>query len=241
MLDKELFENIFEIKAPWRITRIEKQLKQKRVDIWIEKGAEKKRMGEWLKRNFSLLEHSQTCIWQHFTVGECRIYIHAVPMREAHLFPWLGEEGIPFTHALTRRIVELLSERLSYRAICSLQDVDLQDVWLVKHALDKGELTLGVAQSSAHQERKNVMADSAATEADDRIPPIEDPVWLKVLSNDVDIKIRQLGLQLLVSRVRKQFHNANDDDTRLLRMNELRKYFVKHEQFLQYELKQMVA
>jgi len=182
--------------------------------------------------------NNDVAIWQHLSFGECRVYIHA-SLSEDRSVAWLGEKGMPFSRSLSRRVVELFSERLSYRAICSLLDVDLDDIWAIKHALDNGDLQLGDSLSPTHLERKANLKEQTHTQKSSRVPAIEDTIWIQVINNSIDLNVRQLGLKLLLNRVRTQFHHANDDETKMLRVNELRKYFVKHEHFLQYELKQM--
>lgn len=262
MLDKIFCEKVLNIEAPWHITKVSMDQDQKRVDIWIEFSQNKKKLWfnsggnfEAIKKNKNIVEG----VWQHLGYGDCRTYIHAaVPENsEVSLASWAGQSDLPFSHALSRRILELLSERLSYRSICGLLNVDLQDVWATKHSIDKGELRLSdTAHDSFMERRESAAASTPLPEVDIteidfetskspktntfNIPALEHPVWQQLLSNEIEVSIRQLGLKLLVSRLRTQISNTNDDEIRMLRMNELRKYFKKHERFLQHELGQML-
>ncbi len=238
MIDRELCEHVFDIKPPWHIIRVDRDKDRKRVDIWVSTDSAAKGAGGWFKRTLPLATGAETGVWQHLSIGECRTYFHA-RLDEDRSVPWLGEKSTPFSNAMSRRLVELLSERISYRAACSLLDVDFQDVWIVKRLHDKGDLQLQETESLTHLERKANIHDTDTNATQSRVPPVEDPVWVQVINNEIEIHIRQLGLKLLISRVRTQFKNASDDETRMLRINELRKYFLKHEQFLTHEISQM--
>jgi len=72
-------------------------------------------------------------------------------------------------------------------------------------------------------------------------PAPDDPVWQQILNNEIEVKIRQLGLKLLVSRARARVSNTTDPRAISLPANELHRYFEKHERFLQYELGQITG
>jgi len=48
-----------------------------------------------------------------------------------------------------------------------------------------------------------------------------------------------LGLRLLLSRLRTQFEVIADDEVRLLKLQELHRYFVKNRRLLTHELAQL--
>ncbi len=262
MLDKIFCEKVLKIEAPWHITKVTIDQEKQRIDIWLEFSETKKKL--WFSNGGSFKANKKDNnmvegIWQHLGLGDCRTFIHAaVPENsEVSLASWAGQADLPFSRALSRRILELLSERLSYRSICALLNVDLQDVWATKLSIDKGELRLSDSDHDSFLERKESadtdtpLPETDVTELDFeanespklntfKTPALEHPVWQQMLNEEIEVSIRQLGLKLLVSRLRTQLSNTNDDEIRMLRMNELRKYFKKHERFLQHELGQML-
>jgi hypothetical protein len=233
-------ERILGIEAPWCITKTKQDINRQRVDIWIGE----RETGRWFRTlpgNWTSSGEEQ--VWQHLGIGGFRTYIHAAPdareMDEGR--PWMGRKDLPFTHALTQRILELIGERTTYGVVCGLLNVDLEDVWRLKHSLDGGSLQAPAPAPvpTFRVPEIHAAAATATPEAESGIPAAEDPVWHRVISNENEIQIRQLGLKLLISRVRSQYVHADSDEIRNMRRRELRKYFVRHQRSLQHELGQL--
>jgi len=77
MQDKELYEELLGIKAPWSVSRIELDAKAERVDIWVEhsEGAAWNcpECGEGLK----VYDHSEERSWRHLDTCQCQTHLHA--------------------------------------------------------------------------------------------------------------------------------------------------------------------
>ncbi|WP_428635209.1 hypothetical protein [Sedimenticola sp.] len=238
MLDHVFCERILGLETPWYIAKTKLDIEQQRVDIWV--GEREK--GGWLKQTLTGKTATEEEIWQYLGLGGFRTYIHAsISDSRAHTaaYPWLGKKGMPFTHALTKRVLEMLGERMGYSVVCSLLNVDLQDVWRLKHSLDIGMPRTDTPQPNNPPKESRGTTETLSTGPSSHIPPVEDPIWHKVISNETEVDIRQLGLKLLISRVRNQYINTDSDEVRALRKSELRKYFVRHERSLQHELQQI--
>lgn len=237
MLEHVFCERILGIASPWHITKSKQDIEQKRVDIWIGKK------GHWFKQPLGAMTSAEDRVWQHLGFGGFRTYIH-VAMKESDMqdadYLWLGKKDMPFSHALTKRVLEMLGERMGYSAVCSLLNVDLQDVWRLKHTLDTGVPETGVSDYRIKLDKGRQQTKSELAEPLTEIPPVDDPVWHQVISSETEVDIRQLGLKLLISRVRNQYVNAGSDEIRTLRKSELRKYFIRHEHSLQHELRQIM-
>lgn len=237
MLDHVFCERVLGIEAPWRITKMKQDSSRQRVDIWI--GEREK--GRWFKSSQSGKSAGGETVWQHLGIAGFRTYIHVtanMDMAGGHC-PWMGQAGLPFSQALTGRILELLGERTAYSVICSLLSVDLEDVWRLKHSLDGGASPEAPTNRMTKAADNRHPAPATVPEPDSGIPSAEDPVWHRVISNENEINIRQLGLKLLISRVRNQYVNADSDEIRDMRRRELRKYFIRHQRSLQHELGQL--
>jgi hypothetical protein len=239
MLDMVFYERILGIASPWHITKAKQDINQQRVDIWIAQ----REKGSWFKQPLIPKTSGSEEVWQHLALGRFRTYIHAA-IRENRIpdaaYPWMGQKGMPFTHVLTKRVLEMLGERMSYSVVCSLLNVDLQDVWRLKHSLDIGTPRVDTPVAGLQVTKGSDISGKTSTEPLTDIPPAEDPIWHKVISNETEVDIRQLGLKLLISRVRNQYINADSDELRTLRKSELRKYFIRHERSLQHELQQIL-
>ena len=77
------------------------------------------------------------------------------------------------------------------------------------------------------------------TQQDDGLPELDDPVWERLATGELEIQIRPIALRLLVARLRSQLGHINDREGRLVKLNEIRRYFVKHERALTNEISQL--
>ncbi len=237
MLDHVLCAHILEIAAPWHITKSKKDVAKQRIDIWVAPK------GSWLKHGLGNRFSTHEAVWQHLAIGRFRTFVHVSlsdTQNQDNKLPWMGDTDMPFTHAMTHRVMQMMGERMSYGAVCSLLNVDLEDIWRLKHAINEGAPEKSQVASSPRSNNNPHSATIADASQDAGIPPIEDPVWDWVISNETAFDIRQLGLKLLISRVRNQYINSDSVQIKNLRKHELRKYFIKHERLLQHELQQLI-
>lgn len=231
MKETELLHQLLDIAEPWQLLDVACDGNRRRIDVWV--GARPERRG-WFLRARPATESGPDRCWRHLNLGALACYVH-LRGRAEHLpegLPWCGEDDMPFTYALSRRVAEMLINGVKLQTISSLLGLDLTDVWRFKHGLDKGRA--GLVASSASQ-----VAPAAPAETLSGVPEATDPVWERLLAGEVNIDIRLLSLKLLLTKLREQMKQIRDPDVRMLKTHEIQRYFQRHESNLGHELGQL--
>ncbi|HEY5703584.1 MAG TPA: hypothetical protein VIV20_08935 [Gammaproteobacteria bacterium] len=71
------------------------------------------------------------------------------------------------------------------------------------------------------------------------VPPESDACWQKILDGDLKIDTREVGLQMMLERVRLSVERNPSKATRIAGIRILRQFFNKHQNRLQHELRQL--
>jgi hypothetical protein len=97
------------------------------------------------------------------------------------------------------------------------------------------------SQSQLKHELEQVAAYSSqvATLEPPQLPAASDPLWLAVLQDDFPLDVRQLGLRLLLTKLRNQLRATTDDDVRMIKLVEIHRYFVRNKTMLTHEIEQI--
>lgn len=230
MKDAELCRWLLEVNEPWDVSRVRVDTHSREVHAYLSTGK------TWFGRYLPDQPRSR---WRHTNIGVYKTYIHAnLPEQGDGQAPqsFLGKSASDFTHGLARRVIQCLQDGLRYRQVCALLDIDIHLAWQIKHAIESGQLA-----AAGPDLRAGLQLDNPAGQADSRIPPCDDGVWLRLLATDGPFEIRLLSLKLLLTRARQDFAKAHDADLRILRINELRRFFIKHEKHLQHEIAQLAS
>lgn len=234
MKGADLLHHVMEIDHPWHINNVAFNPRQRRVDVWVSRKANR---GGWFSRSRPVVHEVREQVWRHTNLGGCRCFVHLAVEDGGVSDSWSGEERAPFTRALARQVAALLLEGIKIPVICALLDIPLEDLWKFKHHLDSGRTGLGtVNQSRASAPAARMEASGGTATA---VPDLQDPVWESLLEGSVDIDIRVLSLKLLLSKLREQMRVIKDADVRMLKTHEIYRYFSRHEHLLGHELKQL--
>lgn len=146
---------------------------------------------------------------------------------------FIGRPDTEFTTGLARKVTDCLKAGLRYREVCQLLDIDVHLAWQIRHAIQEGmlgnELT-ALADSMGADIGQDALPD---------IPPVSDPAWRRLLSSEGSLNPRLLSLRLLLTRARQEFGRLEDESARMIRINEIRRFFVKHRKQLGYEIDQL--
>ncbi len=97
------------------------------------------------------------------------------------------------------------------------------------------------SQSQLRHELEQLAAYSnqAATMEASQLPAASDPLWLAVLQDDFPLEVKQLGLRLLLSKLRTQLRTTTDDDARMIKLVEIHRYFERNKTMLTHEIEQI--
>ncbi len=88
--------------------------------------------------------------------------------------------------------------------------------------------------AAAHQAQQ-----AAPKSAVDTLPDASDPLWLALLLGERELDVRALGLRLLLSRLRGQTRQNQNDEARMLKLVELHRFFEKNQAMLRHEISQL--
>lgn len=227
MKDAELCHWLLEVNEPWEVSRVRVDTHSRELHAYLSSGK------SWFGRYLGEQPRSR---WRHLNIGAYKTYIHAsLPeQHEQAAQTFLGKSTSDFTHGLARRVIQCLQNGLRYRQVCALLDIDIHLAWQIKHAIESGQLATADTDL-----RARLQLDDPAEQSASSIPPGDDHAWLRLLALDCPFEIRLLSLKLLLARARQDFARAHDPDMRILRINELRRFFIKHEKHLQHEIAQL--
>ncbi len=229
-----LWRQLLQIQEPWTVRECRADEFNRCMEIRV--GVEAPR--GWFRLGRSTAA-GEEFVWRHIGFGDWRVRLSVIvpqgsePPRHA----WAGEVGMPFTRALDREVLALLGEGVGMTGVCSLLDIPMSELWRYRHAIDNGKLSVDAYASS-----KAVPAPAAnepAGSASSRVPDVADPVWQRLVEGSLEIDVRVLGLQMLLSRLRSQAALIADEQVRAVKLRELHRYFVRNERMLAHELGQM--
>ncbi len=71
------------------------------------------------------------------------------------------------------------------------------------------------------------------------MPDINDPVWEQLITGNLNVHIRTLSLQLILTKLRQQLSLQQNDEVKRLKLRELHKYVERNQRSLEYELQQL--
>lgn len=230
MTPEKLLQQVLDVETPWQIVRVRDDLGKRQVDVWV--GRPSGRSGWFFANKASAPEAQRERVWRHTNVGSARCLVHAAPPTDpdSSRLQWCGDGDLPFTRAFSRQIAGLFLEGVKFQSICAMLDLAVADLWKFKHSLDNGKAGLSAAAP---------IRLPAEAGADSSVPEADHPVWEMLLNGSVNIDIRALSLKLLLTKQREQMRLITDNEVRLLKAYEMRRYFVRYEQQLGHELAQL--
>ena len=236
-IDKALLRQLLLIERPWEVREYRFDPRKRRCDVWVAPEVER----GWFGRERKPAVPTQTCSWRHLSIGPIQCHLHvALPLgQDQPGLDWTGEPGMPFTRGLSQRVFAMFNQGVSLQSVCTLMDLNLQDVWRYRYALDSGKPSGAAPAAVAAPAAAVPRAPWVDEPGHPNVPDLTDPVWLRLLNADLGLDIRVLSLKLMLTRVRSQLELINDDEVRLLKLRELHRYFVKNERVLTHELAQL--
>lgn len=231
-----LWRQLLQIQEPWTVRECRADEFNRCMEICV--GVEAPR--GWFRLGRATAA-GEEFVWRHTGFGDWRVRLRVIvpqgsePPRHA----WAGEAGMPFTRALDRQVLALLGEGVGMTGVCSLLDIPMSELWRYRHALDSGKHGVSVDAYAASTAVPAPAANEPAGNVASRVPDAADPVWQRLVDGSLDIDVRVLGLQMLLSRLRSQAALIADEQVLAVKLRELHRYFVRHERMLAHELGQM--
>jgi len=181
--------------------------------------------------------------WRHLNCMNFTCQIHTVDTLDErhHDLPWFGQPGLPFSNRLSRQVFACLTEGMEISAICEIMNIPFADLWRFKHALDNGQVKF---EYTSAKKASPAAADSAASPSSSpanagNVPDLDDPIWERIITGELNIQIKTLSLQLILTKLRQQVSLQQNDEVKRLKLRELHKYVERNQRSLDYELHQI--
>jgi len=145
MEDTELYTMVLGLKRPWRVTRVELNLKQNRVDVW----AEEEPGWDWkcpaCVKSAPVYDHTEEQVWRHLDTCEYETYLHAKLVRTSCAedgvkqvpAPWAGPRS-RFTLKMEAHLIDLLKE-CDVTGVTRLAETGWDATWnVLARAVERG-------------------------------------------------------------------------------------------------------
>jgi hypothetical protein len=229
------------IASPWRVTQVKTDPVAKMLHLWITRHplpevAAKKRHWFGMLLNTappnrppsSTTPQGPEMQWRHLNSMDYACLIHTTDVLEEphHNLPWLGQKGMPFTNRMGKHITACVSKGVELATVAQLFDVSYADLWKFKFAIDQGSTPMPAASGNT----------SAAAL---RLPEPSHPMWEQLVAGDIQIDIKTLGFQLLLSKLRQQINLHPTPEVKTVKLRELHRYMVRNAHSLSNELQQL--
>lgn len=81
MRDVELYQHLLGLRPPWTVTKVELNLAEQRVDVWVEHPAGLRWSCPNCARYEGSYDHEQERVWRHLDSCQFHTFLHARPPR----------------------------------------------------------------------------------------------------------------------------------------------------------------
>jgi transposase len=150
MRDTEFYQRVLGLEEPWTVTRVELNVSEQQVDIWVGHPAGVK----WLcphcgeeSDELSCRDHAEERTWRHLDTCQFKTYLHArIPRVDCPehgvvnvSIPWAEAQG-RFTALMEAWIIEVLHECATVTGACYLTDLSWDEVFgVMQRAVARGQ------------------------------------------------------------------------------------------------------
>jgi|GEM_PF-1086030 len=240
------------IPSPWRASHVRIDEVTKMLHLWITRhplpNIEKKR--SWFGMGTAQTVSAAPATgpemqWRHINCMDYICQIHTADELEErhHDLPWLGQPGLPFSNRLSLQVFACLMEGMEMSAICAMLNLPFTDLWKFKYALDNGQVKFEYtpANKTRHKSRLGASVPSASlpSASAGNVPDVADPVWERLITGALNVRIKTLSFQLILAKLRQQVSLQQNDEVKLMKLRELHRYVERNERSLGHELHQL--
>lgn len=235
------------IPHPWRATQYRIDEVAAMVHVWITRQpqANVKKKRSWFGLVTTMVQaiaeapvDGPEMQWRHLNCMNFTCQIHTCDALDERHFdlPWFGQPGLPFSNRLSRQVFACLKQGLEIPAICDIHNIPFADLWKFKHALDQGQVKFEYTADTASRQTARLSPSAASSGG---IPAVDDPVWEGLITGKLNIQIKTLGLQLILTKLRQQVSLQQNDEVKWLKLRELYKFVERNQRILGDELDQL--
>jgi len=127
MRDIELYQRILGLAEPWSVERVNLDVSQKRVDIWVKHPDDQPWACPRCQQALSCYDHAQERVWRHLDTCQFQTHLHArIPRVRCPehgivnvAVPW-AEARSRFTMLMEGLIIDVLQQCSTVTGACEL-------------------------------------------------------------------------------------------------------------------------
>jgi transposase len=146
MQDTDLYQRILGLKKPWFVKRVDLQVAESRVDIWLDHAPGVQWACPQCRRKLPCRDHAEERVWRHLDTCQFQTHLHARIPRVAcpeHgvlqvAIPW-AEARSRFTLLMEHFVIDVLQQCATVLGACRLLRLSWDEVWgVMRRAVQRG-------------------------------------------------------------------------------------------------------
>lgn len=138
MRDTQLYQQVLGLTAPWSVDRVELNIDDGRVDIWVEHEPAHRWACPACEQLLNCRDHAEERVWRHLDTCQLKTYLHARVPRVAcpeHgvrqvAVPW-AEPHSRFTMLMERLIIDVATQCATVTGVSRLLRTGWDQTWAV--------------------------------------------------------------------------------------------------------------
>ena len=147
MRDRELYERVLGLAAPWCVSEVDLDVAAKRVDVWVEHPAEQEWPCPKCGRSLCCRDHAEERVWRHLDTCQFQTHLRArIPRVDCPdhgvlnvSVPW-AEARSRFTLLMECLIIDVLEQCATVTGACRLLGVSWDEAFgVMQRAVARGQ------------------------------------------------------------------------------------------------------
>jgi transposase len=147
MRDTQLYHQILGLEDPWFVQRVELNMEQQRVDIFVEHGKDAQWNCPVCAKAVGLHDHTEERVWRHLDSCQLKTYLHARVPRTGCLehgahkvtLPW-AQTRSRFTLLMERMIIDVIRQCSTISGACAIMRVSWDEAFgVMQRAVQRGQ------------------------------------------------------------------------------------------------------
>ncbi len=147
MQDTGLYQQLLGLKSPWSVSQVELDVKQQRVDVWVEHEKDAVWSCPECSKESTVYDHAEERLWRHLDSCQFKTYLHAriprITCAEHGILqvrvPW-AEPKSRFTVLFERLAIDVLRE-CDITGATKILRISWDEAWnLMERAVERGKL-----------------------------------------------------------------------------------------------------
>jgi transposase len=147
MRDTELYRQVLGLEKPWTVERVDLDVTDQRVDIWVEHESGVVWSCPRCGRELSCRDHAEERVWRHLDTCQFQTHLHArIPRVDCPehgvvqvRVPW-AEARSRFTLLMERLVIDVLTQCATVSGACRLLGLSWDEAWgVMERAVARGQ------------------------------------------------------------------------------------------------------